>query len=85
MLKETSAYVGRQSVLSIENFHNYTFDSIPVLSLSFHLFYNYANTSLLYTAIFHGCKNLNFHLTFFFIFLIFAQNKDCGYTLEPPL
>ena len=21
---------------------------------------------------------------FFFIFLIFAQNLDCGYTLEPP-
>ena len=20
----------------------------------------------------------------FFIFLIFAQNRDCGYTLEPP-
>ena len=26
----------------------------------------------------------NFHMTIFDIFLIFAQNIDCGYTLEPP-
>ena len=26
----------------------------------------------------------NFHLKIFDIFLIFAQNIDCGYTLEPP-
>ena len=25
-----------------------------------------------------------FSRNFFFIFLIFAQNIDCGYTLEPP-
>ena len=37
-----------------------------------------------YTAIFHGCKNDNFQMIFFYIFLIFAQNIDCGYTLEPP-
>ena len=36
------------------------------------------------TAIFHGCKNYNFQMIFFYIFLIFAQNIDCGYTLEPP-
>ena len=35
------------------------------------------------TAIFHGCKNDNFQMTIFDIFL-FAQNIDCGYTLEPP-
>ena len=29
-------------------------------------------------------KNLKFHQKFFAIFLIFAQNIDCGYTLEPP-
>ena len=34
---------------------------------------HYANMSVQYTAIFHG-----------YIFLIFAQNIDCGYTLEPP-
>ena len=37
-----------------------------------------------YTAIFHGCKNVNFQMIFLNTFLIFAQNIDCGYTLEPP-
>ena len=45
---------------------------------------HYANMSVQYTAIFHGCKNANFQMKFFDIFLIFAQNIDCGYTLEPP-
>ena len=45
---------------------------------------HYANMSAQYTAIFHGCKNDNFQMKFFDIFLIFAQNIDCGYTLEPP-
>ena len=40
--------------------------------------------SVQYTAIFHGCKNDNFKMKFFDFFLIFAQNIDCGYTLEPP-
>ena len=39
--------------------------------------------SVQYTAIFHCCKNDNFQMKFFDIFLIFAQNIDCGYTLEP--
>ena len=29
-------------------------------------------------------KNEKFHWKNFDIFLIFAQNIDCGYTLEPP-
>ena len=29
-------------------------------------------------------KNENFQLKNFDIFFIFAQNIDCGYTLEPP-
>ena len=45
---------------------------------------HYANMSVQYTAIFHGCKNDNFQMKMFDIFLIFAQNIDCGYTLEPP-
>ena len=44
----------------------------------------YANTPMQYTAIFHGCKNAHFQMICFYIFLIFAQNIDCGYTLEPP-
>ena len=35
-----------------------------------------------YTAILHGCKNIHFQMIFLNIFLIFAQNIDCGYTLE---
>ena len=37
-----------------------------------------------YTAIFYSCKNVNFQIKNSYIFLIFAQNIDCGYTLEPP-
>ena len=44
---------------------------------------HYANTPMQYTAIFHGCENFNFQMKFFNIFLIFAQNLDCGYSLEP--
>ena len=35
-------------------------------------------------AIFHGSKNVNFQMKFLNIFLTFAKNIDCGYTLEPP-
>ena len=45
---------------------------------------HYANTPMQYTAKFHGCKNGHFHMKNCDIFLIFAQNIDCGYTLEPP-
>ena len=45
---------------------------------------HYANMSVQYTAIFHSCKNYNFQMKILDIFLIFAQNIDCGYTLEPP-
>ena len=48
------------------------------------LFYHYENMPMQYTAIFHGCKNDNFRLNVFDFFHIFAQNIDCGYTLEPP-
>ena len=44
----------------------------------------YENTPMQYTAIFHGYKNGNFPMKNCDIFLIFAQNIDCGYTLEPP-
>ena len=37
-----------------------------------------------YTEIFSPVKIENFHGNIFYIFLIFAQNIDCGYTLEPP-
>ena len=37
-----------------------------------------------YAEIFKVVKNENFQKKNFDIFLIFAQNTDCGYTLEPP-
>ena len=46
---------------------------------------HYENMPMLYTTIFHGCKKDNFQMKNCDVFLIFAQNIDCGYTLEPPL
>ena len=46
--------------------------------------YHYENLPMQYTEKFFGCKNEIFQWTNFNIFLIFAQNIDCGYTLEPP-
>ena len=46
--------------------------------------YHYENKPMQYTAIFHGLKNDNFQMKNCDIFLIFAQNIDCGYTLESP-
>ena len=46
--------------------------------------FHYENMSMLYTATFHGLKKNNFQMKNCDIFLIFAQNMDCGYTLEPP-
>ena len=36
------------------------------------------------SANFNGSKHDNFQMLKCDIFLIFAQNIDCGYTLEPP-
>ena len=48
---------------------------------------HYENMPMLYmyTGIFQGCKNDNFQVKNCDVFLIFAQNIECGYTLEPPL
>ena len=56
------------------------------MGLTMELFYHmhYANMSVQYTAIFHGYKNDYFQMKKCAIFFIFAQNIDCGYTLEPP-
>ena len=44
----------------------------------------YENLPMQYIEIVFGSKNENFHWKNFDIFLIFAQNIDYGYTLEPP-
>ena len=46
--------------------------------------FHYENMPMQYTEIFKVVKNENFQSKIFAIFLIFAQNIDCGYTLEPP-
>ena len=45
---------------------------------------NYENIPMQYTAIFRGCINDNFQMEKVDNFLIFAQNIDRGYMLEPP-
>ena len=42
------------------------------------------NTHMQYTVIFHGCRNNNFQMKNFDIFIIVAVNIDRRYTLEPP-
>ena len=44
---------------------------------------HYDNTPMQNTVIFHGRKNGNFQMKNCNIFLIFGQNIDRGYTLEP--
>ena len=39
------------------------------------------NMPMHYLLIFHGCKNDNFQMIFFFIL---AKHIECGYSLEPP-
>ena len=45
---------------------------------------HYENLPMQYTENILVVKNENFHWKIFDIFLIFAQNIDCGYRLEPP-
>ena len=44
------------------------------------LFFKLYNKQQYFTAL----KNGNIQMKNYKIFLIFAQNIDCGYTLEPP-
>ena len=44
----------------------------------------YENTPMQYTELFKVVKNESFQWKTFDNFLIFAQNIDCGYKLEPP-
>ena len=68
------------------------YDSVSLLFFFFFFFFffsfsdrpHYANTPVQYTAILHGCKNVHFQVKNCDIFLIFAQNIDCGYSLERP-
>ena len=54
------------------------------ISHPFVMLSHYENKPMQYTEIFKVVKNEDLQQKFFDIFLIFAQNIDCGYTLEPP-
>ena len=56
--------------------HFITLSTLPLPSLRKHAHMIY--------SIFFMSKIDNFHRKTFYVFLIFAQNIDCGYTLEPP-
>ena len=69
-----------QSVLTQSDF----FNGLREMSLYLHLMLafgncHYENTPIQYTVIFHGRKNDYFQMKKCDIFLIFAQNIDCGY------
>ena len=49
-----------------------------------HYVYHYENTPIQIYRIFYHQINENFQITNSDIFLISAQNIDCGYSLEPP-
>ena len=68
----------------LHNYMNYSFFLIGPLQTSFLLYkyrfegvsfhteiFYYANTSMQYTAIFHGCKNVNFQMKNYNTFLAF--------------
>ena len=57
---------------------------LTLMADSYIILLHYANMSVQYTAIVHGCKNGNFQMKKCGNFLIFAQNIDRGYALEPP-
>ena len=45
---------------------------------------HFDNMPMQYTVNFNGCKNDNFQLKMIYILLVFAQNRECWYMLEPP-
>ena len=70
-----------QNILHIDNIlHHLKLSSTVLVSLSMAL---QKHAHALY-SIFHISKKDNFQMKNCDIFLIMAQNIDCGYTLEPP-
>ena len=69
-----------KQTLTYAHSEDFDYPDIYVARIGLTLPVHYANTPMQYTAILHGCKNVHFQLKIFNIFLIFAQNIDCGYT-----
>ena len=65
-------------------FYSLTTKKISVYCMGACFGIHYENLSMQYTEIFLALQIENFQLKIFGTFLIFAQNIDCGYTLEPP-
>ena len=61
---------------SCKNFQNLHLEQIHVYVK------HYDNTPMQYTVIFDSCKNDNFQMKNCDMFLIFAQNIDCGYSVR---
>ena len=64
-------------------YNTLTIVSFNLKKMSCEYLLHYVFKPIQYTAIFTALQNYNFHLTNFDIFLIFAQNINCGYTFEP--
>ena len=77
---ENSVFFISLLTTDIRYIHNCTYETIHLYTVirNSELNTHYANTPIQYTAIFHGCKNGNFQMKNYKIFLIFAQNIDCG-------
>ena len=60
------------------------FKVVNVQILHIFLQTHYENLPMQYTKIFFQFKNRKFSSEKIDIFLIFAKNIDCGYTIEPP-
>ena len=65
-------------------FNNIHASEIVVTKCLYVLFLHYENRPMQYAGIFKAVKKKIFSRQFLIVFLIFAQNRDCGYTLEPP-
>ena len=63
----------------------YTASMEKVFNSSSFLCIHYENMAMQYTEIFSALKIEKFHQKNLDIFHMFAQNIDCGYTLEPVL
>ena len=60
------------------------YKNIYSVSVNFNILPHYENLPMQCIDIFQVVKFENFQYKICDIFLIFAQNIDCGYTLEPP-
>ena len=78
---DVSCYYSKKKILR-DSDRSYT--NQPVQTCELPIYVHYENTPMQHTAIFRARKSDNFHLKMFDSFLIFAQNIDCGNTLEPP-